>query len=436
MEQNITMSAKELSRYDVITKLIQKQMNGTEASKLIGRSLRQVRRMKAAVKQRGAQGLIHKNRGRVSNRSIPQHAINEIHGIVKETYHDFGPTFAAEKLAENHGIEISREKLRKLMTDWGFWEPKQRKGNKEYRSWRERKEYEGEMGQFDGSYHKWFEDRAPECCLLAAIDDATGKIMKAEFGLNESVHSVFEFWKEYVTRVGKPVSVYLDKYSTYKINHESAVDNTELLTQFQRATRDLGINLITAHSPEAKGRVERLFETLQDRLVKELRLANISSIEEANRFLEEVYIPKFNAQFGVIAQKKTNLHRRLTEQERSNLDHIFSVHSVRCVSNDFTIRFKNQYIQLEETQPCTVLRTDTVLIEERLDGSLRIMLRNKYLNFRILPERPEKVKLKVIALTRTRSSWKPPANHPWRKFVLTPSPSKRHQTSSPVLSAP
>lgn len=430
------MSVKELSRYDVITKLVLKQLNGTEASRIIGRSVRQVRRMKARVKKFGAKGLIHKNRGGLSNRRIPEKTVEKIRGIVGSKYRDFGPTFAAEKLQENHEMTIGREKLRNLMIDWKFWNPTSRKQNKEYRSWRDRKEYEGDMIQFDGSYHRWFEERASECCLLAAIDDATGTITKAKFGFNESVRSVFEFWKEYAERVGKPMSVYLDKYSTYKINHASAVDNAELLTQFERVARDLGIRLITAHSPQAKGRVERLFETLQDRLVKELRLANINTIEEANRFLEEIYIKQFNAQFGLMPKKRNNLHRRLTEHDRTNLDHIFSVHSVRCVSNDFTVRFKNQYIQLQETQPVTVLRADKLLMEERLDGSLRIMLRNKHLNFHILPERLKKLKLKVIALTGARSSWTPPANHPWRRFVLPPSSSGRYQPSSPVLPAP
>lgn len=423
------MSAKEFSRYEVITNLIQKIINGTEAAKQLCLSVRQVKRLKASVKKHGAQSLIHGNRGKQSNRKTKDDVVNKVKAYIKKQYHDFGPTLAQEKLEERHNIKLGVETIRQIMIEAKLWKPKQRKTNKEYRAWRPRKEYYGEMEQFDGCYHKWFEDRAPECCLLVAIDDAAGTITKARFGFNESVRSVFCFWKEYVEKVGKPLSIYLDKYSTYKINHPSAVDNTTLLTQFQRATKQLGIGLITAHSPEAKGRIERLFETLQDRLVKELRLAGISTIEEANRFLEEVFIEKFNVKFGVMPQKKRNLHQRLTEQDRNNLDHIFSVHSVRRISNDFTIRFKNQYIQLKEKQPVLVLRTNKVLIEERLNDTLHISLRNRYLNFSILPERPEKIKTKVIALTKMPSAWKPPANHPWRRFILPGSVPQRYQRS-------
>jgi transposase len=432
MEQTITMSAKEVSRYDIITDLIKKHINGTEAAKMLGLSVRQVKNIKKRVLKEGAKGLVHKNRGKRSNRALSEAVVNEVRAIIEKTYRDFGPTFAAEKLQEHHGIEISDEKLRGLMTDWGLWKPRPRKTNKEYRAWRERKEHYGEMEQFDGCYHKWFEDRAPECCLLASIDDAQGTITRAEFASSESVKEVFLFWKGYLTEHGKPASIYLDKYSTYKINHEAAKDNSELLTQFQRAAQELGIALITAHSPQAKGRIERVFETLQDRLVKELRLAGISTIPEANTFLREKFLQRFNAQFGVRAAKRGNVHRTLVLQEQERLPHIFSVHSTRTVANDFTIRFKNQWIQLEKEQPALVRRKETILIEEWLDGTMHVLLRGKELSFRVLPERPEKTALNLPALPARRSSWKPRQDHPWRKFVLLPSPSGRYQTSSRV----
>jgi len=430
MTQLITMTQKELSRYEVIKRLIQKEINGTEASKQLSLSTRQTRRLKANVEKYGVKGIVHRNRGRESNRKISEEKVNEIKKIIGENYRDFGPLFASEKLGENHQIKIGKEKLRQLMIEWKFWRPKPRKKNKEYRSWRQRKEYYGEMEQFDGSYHEWLEDRAPACCLLASIDDAMGKITGLRFVHDEGVIPVFTFWKNYLQREGKPLKIYLDRLSTYKNTHKSVFDDPNVLTQFQRAMKDLDIELISAYSPQAKGRVERLFGTLQDRLVKELRLAKISDIEKANRFLEKVFIPKFNAKFSVLPQKKGNLHRSLNRFEKAHLDKILSVQNTRIVNNDFTIRFKGKWFQLSETQPTLVLRKDKVQIEERIDGSTFISLRNKYLNYTVLPARPEKIKIKVAALTRTKSTWKPPANHPWRKpFIVKPD---RYQISSQV----
>lgn len=415
MAELITMSSQELSRHEILTNLIRGHMNGTEASKQLGLSVRHTRRLKTKVKKYGAKGLIHGNRGKPSTRTLSEGKVEEIKRIVTRKYYDFGPTFATEKLGEDHKIKVSNEKLRQLMTGWELWKPTPRKGNKEYRSWRARKEYYGEMQQFDGSYHEWFEDRAPRCCLLASIDDATGKITGLRFVSDEGTIPVFRFWKKYVQKRGKPLSIYLDRLSTYKKNHASVFDDPRALTQFGRAMEDLGIKVIHAHSPQAKGRAERLFETLQDRLVKELRLRGISTIEEANRFVEEVFVPTFNQKFAVLPQKKKDLHRALTKIEKGNLGTIFSVHHTRRVQNDFTVRFKGTWYQLRETQPTLVLRKDRVKIEERIDGSLHVSLRGKYLDYYALPARPEKmVAVKLLALTRKKSSWKPPANHPWR----------------------
>lgn len=406
---------KELSRYEVLKKLINKEINGTEAASQIGVSTRHTRRLKKLVITYGAAGLAHKNRGRKSNRAILEKTKSKTIEHIKKKYSDFGPTLTKEKLEELHGIHISVETIRHIMIKEGIWSPKQRKSNKEYRTWRQRKEHYGDMEQFDGSYHKWFEKRAPECCLLAAIDDARGTITHAMFTDNESVHSVFGFWKEYVREKGKPISIYLDKYSTYKINHKSAVDNSELITQFERAMRQLDIKPITAHSPEAKGRIERLFKTLQDRLIKEMRLYGISDIETANVFLKNEYIPWFNKKFGVAPASNIDIHRTLCAEEQKKLDEIFSVHSMRNINRDFTVRFKNKWFQLLEIQPTLVLRTDKVRVEEHLDGTIRLMLNGKYLDYVVLPERPKRVNMKPKALTKTKSSWIPPINHPWRK---------------------
>ncbi len=334
---------------------------------------------------------------------------------MKEKYADFGPTFAQEKLEEVHKIIMSVESVRTVMIAEKLWKPKVRRENGEYHAWRPRLECYGEMQQFDGSYHKWFEERGPELCLLASIDDATGKITMAKFEKNEGVHAVFRFWKEYIEKLGKPLAIYLDRYSTYKINHKSAEDNHDLLTQFQRASKELDIRLISAYTPQAKGRIERLFQTLQDRLVKELRLADISDVEKANEFLEKVFVPEFNRKFSVVPIKKNNLHRILTENEQKRLSSIFSIRSERKVNNDFTLSFKNQWFQLEKVQSLTVLRRDTVTVEERLDGTVHLRMRNAELKYFVTAERPKKESAPITALVPKKQT-KPAIDSPWRKF--------------------
>lgn len=411
------MTNEEARRHKIINNLIHDKINGTQAAKQLNLSIRQTKRLKARVTKDGIKGIVHKLRGTDGNNKLDEELVEKAIKLIKANYSDFGPTLTQEKLEERDKIKIGVSTIRKIMIDEKFFKPKPRRKSSEHREWRERKASEGEMGQFDGSYHDWFEGRAGECCLLANIDDATGKVT-LKFDTNESTKCVFDFWKEYVQTKGKPIAIYLDKYSTYKINHKSAVDDKNMMTQFQRAMESLGINVINAHSPQAKGRVERLNETLQDRLVKELRLRNISTIPEANKFLKEEYEEIFNSKFGVVPKNRTDLHTELTKIEKQNIDSIFSVHSQRLVRNDYTIQFKSQWIQLKEIQPTTVYKKDKVTVEERLDESLHISLKGKYLSFEILPERPQKVKMLLPALTATKSSWRPPADHPWKRFKI------------------
>lgn len=217
--------------------------------------------------------------------------MDTIVALLTAVYVGFGPTLAAEKLWERDKIKISDESLRTIMIKNNLWKPKPRKRNKQHREWRPRKDNYGTMEQYDGCYHLWFEDRAGECCLLLAVDDATGRITKAWFDYHEGILPTFTFWKAYSEEKGQPTSIYLDKFSPYKINHKAAQDNKELITQFQRACQTLDIQLISAHSPEGKGRVERMFETLQDRLVKELRLENISGLKPRINFWQKNISP-------------------------------------------------------------------------------------------------------------------------------------------------
>lgn len=413
---------EEQFKHNILKKVIAKEIKPGIAAKQLGVSTRQIRRLKKRVKEEGIKAVVHGLKGKESNHKFADSVKEKTLSLIREKYHDFKPTFASEKLQEIHNLPIKPETARLWMTEAGLWVTRRQKKTGEYRNWRPRKEYFGEMQQFDGSYHFWFEKRfldkkgdPIEVCLLAAIDDATGRITRARFMKNEGVAAVFTFWKGYVQNVGKPLTIYLDKFSTYKINHKAAVDNKELMTQFQRAMQDLGTQLIFAHSPQAKGRIEKLFLTLQDRLVKEMRLAGINTPEEGNKFLEEVFLPKFNNKFSVIAAKDGNVHRSLSEIDKHNLNRIFSVQSTRVVNNDFTIQFKNHWFQLTEVQTTTVRAKERVTVEEWLDGTIHVSLREKHLSYIVLPGRPKKANKNPTLLTTHPLNWKPPKDHPWRK---------------------
>lgn len=418
MDNNlICMSEKELSKYDIIKELIDGKINGTDASKQLGITVRHVKRLKIRVGEEGAASLIHKGRDKDSNRKLDPNIIKKAEKYLREKYYDYGPTFAAEKLDEIHNIKLGKETVRQIMINIELWTVKPLRQKKAWHVWRARKDNYGEMQQFDGSYHIWFGNE--ESCLLLSVDDATGKITHAKFDINESTVAVFKFWTEYFFKNGLPLSIYLDKFSTYKINHKNAVDNKDMITQFQRAMNQVCVKPITAHSPEAKGRVERMFQTLQDRLVKELKLAGITTTENANEFLIK-YIPKFNAKFAVIPNRKKDLHKKLNKETKEKLFQIFSIQKQRKVNNDYTVMYKTKYFQLDQEQTAAVYKKDIIIVEEHLDGSIKLCLKNCYLNYIVLPARPKKeINIKLPALTKQKqSSYKPPIDHPWRNPFL------------------
>jgi hypothetical protein len=427
MNQNqlITMTKKEARRYEIIKDLIAKKIDGTEAAKLLNRSIRQIKRIKKTVNGKGIEGIVHGNRGKVSHNKIDPKIIVKTKEHLKEIYYDFNPLLAQEHLRDDNKINLSHETVRQLMIKEELWKPRKKSDTKKF-FWRERKDNYGEMQQFDGSYHNWFEGRNKEevgleQCLLLSVDDASGKITGVRFEYNEGVIPVFKFWRDYFKINGLPLAIYLDKFSTYKVNHKNAVDNKELMTQFERAMGQLGVRVIHANSPQAKGRVEKMNGTLQRRLVKEMRLKNINTIKDANEYLIKEFIPKFNKQFAVVTKKKANLHKKLSEKQIKELDQILSIRSERTINNDYTIRFKNSYYQLKEIQTTTVYKRDKIIVEEHLNGEIKMSMRNKYLNYFLLPEKPRKeVDIKLIALTnRKQSNWIPPSNHSWRKQILT-----------------
>lgn len=412
------MTTEERLRLTVIEELVEGKINASTAALKLNLSVRQVRRLKKKFRQGGYDSLIHGLRGKVGLRKTDKNLESTIVEIVKQKYHDFGPLMVWEKIAAVHHIIIGRETVRQIMIRNNIWKSKKRKRG-QYFSWRERRSAYGELVQFDGSYHDWFEGRNPdlkEACLLAAIDDATGKLVKAVMGENESVEAVFTFWREYIRDNGIPKEIYLDKFSTYKISHQLATDNEELMTQFGRAMKQLEVDLIKANSPQAKGRVERLFGTLQDRLVKEMRLANINTIEETNAFLKETFIPWFNSRYPVVPKSNGDAHRKLDTVTAHKLESIFSKHYVRGINNDFTVQYKNRFYQLKEVQPTTVFKTDKVLIEERLNNTIQIKYKDRYLNFFLLPEKPKKIKSNPVILTTHKPNYIPPKDHPWRHY--------------------
>ena len=347
------MSVKEVKKLEIVQAILGGRFTQQEAAKRLDVTDRCIRYWLESYKHGGASGLVHGNRGQVSPRKVSQQERNEIVDLLSKHYYDFTPAMASEKLFEVHGINRHRTTIRTMMVEEEMWIPRlKRKGGKVvvHRQWRERKHHRGELVQFDGSYHRWFEERLLgedglplEVCLLASVDDATGEILWAQFVKDEGTLPVMGFWTQYAGFHGLPKAVYLDRFSTYKMTQKVAQENPDLKTQLQRAFATLGVELIFALSPQAKGRVERLFKTLQDRLVKELRLRNISSLQEANVFLEKTFISQFKKKYSIEPKQKADFHRSLSQRELRELPQTLCRMNKRRVMNDFTVSYKNQW---------------------------------------------------------------------------------------------
>jgi transposase len=295
----IVMSIGEVRRLKVVQLVIDKRTTEKAAALMLGISDRQVRRLVKAVRERGDRGVIHGLRGRSSNRRFPESLREKVLMFYRERYPDFGPTLATEKLFEREDIKISDETLRKWLLDAGYWEKRRKRSG--FRQWRPRRECFGQMVQMDGSHHDWLEGRGPKLVLMGYIDDATNTTYGGFYDYEGTLPAMDSF-KGYVERYGLPISVYLDRHTTYKSSKKltewDEVQGVDALSQFERALKELGVDVIHALSPQAKGRIERLFGVLQDRLVKEMRLQGVKSKEEANVFLE-TYLPRYNERFGV-----------------------------------------------------------------------------------------------------------------------------------------
>lgn len=403
MKGVISMSMKETERITIMDNLITKRIKQKHASKQLGISIRQVQRMVRRYKREGVSGLAHKSRGRVGNRTLYPEKREQIIDLIKKQYPDFGPTLAAEKLAERDNVIVSRETVRQLMMQEQLWKAKQRK-EVAIHTYRERRSCVGELVQLDGSPHRWFEDRADPCTLIAYIDDATSRIMDGTFMDYEGTFTLFAATEHYLNTYGKPVSLYVDKHSTYRINRQATIEEElkDLLpqSQFGRAMDQLRIAVIFANSPQAKGRVERMFETLQDRLVKELRLAGIATKEEGTRYFREVYIPKHNAKFAVLPKDPVNAHRVLLPSD--DLARIFTVQTKRYVSKALVVQYKNTRYQLE-TQGAYryLLKNQNILVEESETGELVFRHKDKTMSCKAIGKILRNPKLTQVASAKT-----------------------------------
>ena len=411
----ITMSQGELKRLHVIHKAIDKSITQAEAADIIGICLRQIQRIVRAVRVEGDKGVIHKSRGQTSNRALSGKIKSKVLKLYKEKYNDFGPTLAAEKLFEIDKIKITDETLRLWLIEADISYKRRKK--RPHRQWRQRKDYFGEMIQIDGSHHDWFEGRGPECVFMGYIDDATGNPF-GRFYPYEGTMPAMKSFRCYIDEYGIPVSVYLDKHTTYKSTKEPSIEdqlnNVEPLSQVARVFKELSVNVIHADSPQAKGRVERLFRTFQDRLIKEMRLKDIRTIERANKFLE-YYLPIYSNRFAVKPVKDTNLHRPLPEG--INLDKIFCIKTKRTLRNDFTVAHNGKLYQIEDN-----LRVKDVMVEERMDGSVFITHKDTNLRYKEITTRPEKEPREHNTHHIPKKIYIPPKEHPWRKFKLAGSP--------------
>ena len=403
MKETISMSIKETERITIMDNLVAKKIKQKHASLQLGISVRQVQRLVKRYKREGVTGIIHKSRGRAGNRTMPQEKKDQIVLLIRQQYADFGPTLAAEKLEERHKITVSEEKVRLLMISEGIWRAKQHK-QVIIHTYRERRSCVGELVQLDGSPHRWFEDRADSCTLLAYIDDATSRIMDGEFANYEGTFTLFSATEHYLQMYGKPVSLYVDKHSTYRINRQATIEEElkdfQPQSQFGRAMGQLRIELICANSPQAKGRVERLFETLQDRLVKELRLAGISTKEKATKYFRDVYIPKHNAKFSIAPKDPINAHRVLLPSD--NLARTFTVQTARHISKVLVVQYKNTRYQLDIVGPYRyLLKNQQLVVEEDRVGALVFRYKDKTIPYKAIGEIRRNPKLMQVASTKS-----------------------------------
>jgi len=405
----IRMSVKELRRVGIIHQVVAGELTQVKAAEVLGLSTRQVRRLVKRVLAEGEIGLVHKSRGKPSGRRLPESLRRRVIGLYQQKYFGFGPTLANEKLYELEGIKLGRQTLRNWLIEAGAWQ-KRRKARR-HRQWRKRKECFGELVQLDGSHHDWLEGRGPELVLMGYVDDATGNVFARFYDYEGSLPAMDSF-KGYIKRYGIPQSIYVDKLSAYKSQAKPSIEdelnNRKPLSQFERALDELGVRVIHANSPQAKGRIERLFGTFQDRLIKEMRLKQIKAKEGANRFLAH-YLPIYNRRFSVKAASEVDLHREIFRG--LDLDNILCIKTKRGVRNDHTIAHNRRLYQILEP-----VGAKQVVVEEKINGRMLIKHNSISLKFKEITSRPVKRASADISQLKPKKAYIPPKDHPWRNF--------------------
>ena len=420
MDELLSMSAKELSRLEVMQRLSRKQMSQKEAGAMLSMSVRQIKRLLRAYRQKGATGLVSRQRGRQSNNRLSEDVKKRALNLLKTKYRGFGPTLAHEKLVEKDKLNLSDESVRQLMIAEDL--SKARKAKKVVvHQLRERRACFGELIQIDGSPHDWFEGRAAPCVLLVFIDDATGQLVQLLFVESESFFSYCQATEGYFRQFGKPVAFYSDKNSIFRVNQPSAGAGNAL-TQFGRAMQELDIEIICANTPQAKGRVERVIQTLQDRLPKEMRLRGISNLADGNAYLPE-FIQDFNQRFSEAPRSSVDAHRPLTTQE--DLARILTWQETRTLSKNLTLQFQKTVYQIQTQPPSYALHNAQVTVCVHAQEDITILYNGKSLPFTIYNQQakqPDVVSAKQldVALQKPHLPTKPAPDHPWRQGFATP----------------
>ena len=418
----LVLSVKERRRMELLSRVKGKGLKLVEAARLLGLSYRQVKRVWKRYQVEGDGGLVHRSRGRRSNRGKSEAFRQRVLKRYREQYADFGPTLACEYL-EREGLVMDHETLRRWLMGQGVWQ--KRRKRQRHRQWRERRAHHGELVQMDGSHHDWFEGRRAGAVLMVLIDDATNRTY-ARFYEAEDTRAAMDGFGRYVRRRKLPQALYVDRDSIYRCTREARVDE-ELRgetpqTQFARAMKTLGVELILANSPQAKGRVERRNGVFQDRLVKALRLAQISALPDANRYLERVFLPALNRRFTVQARERSDLHRPIPPGLA--LKDVLCWEEPRTVQKDWTVRWRNRFFQIAARHERRNLAARSVVVRERLDGSVVLVDRGQILDSRELPSRP--VRAPVLRRSVPRQPRIPSADHPWRSpavgYRRTPRP--------------
>jgi len=430
MDKLLEMSPREINRLEVMQRLSKKQMSQKEAGTILSLSVRQIKRLLKVYRHKGATGLVSKHRGRKGNNRLSEEVKKRALNMLKTKYRGLGPTLGHEKLVEKENLKLSDESVRKLMIAEDLWKP--RKAKKEtVHQLRERRACFGELVQIDGSPHDWFEGRAEACVLLVFIDDATGKLVQLLFVDSESFFSYCQAAEEYFRRCGKPVAFYSDKNSIFRVNIPST-GSGEALTQFGRAMLELEIEIICANTPQAKGRVERVIQTLQDRLPKEMRLRGIHSHKAGNAYLPE-FIQDFNQRFSEEPRSDVNAHRLLTAKE--DLARILTWQETRTLSKNLTLQFHKTVYQIQTQRPTYALRNAQVTVCLNAQDNITILYNGKSLPFTVYNQQAQQAefvsaKQLDLALKEKRLPSKPAPDHPWRSGFATPL-SKRTNVTSP-----